>query len=224
MLGDAREDEQSMQYGFMPKLMWAAFRGTFKKALSSEWNVHNAGEIMKNAHKDYKRILSQVDEFEKGNRFATNILSCSMFTAVLMNLAVKPTVEQARNYYRKAMSSNFFMQYAAKHSNSYTPRGREALKADAAWSQRSTNPYDWKFTVEDGETINQYTATFYTCGICHLMTKWGFAEYIPAMCAFDYDMAAMNDTEFTRAFTLASGGPYCDCHYHHRAGQAKRSV
>lgn len=36
------------------------------------------------------------------------------------------------------------------------------------------------------------------------------------MCTFDYDMAAMNNTEFKREYTLASGGPYCDCNYNHR--------
>ena len=97
----------------------------------------------------------------------------------------------------------------------YTEKGRARLKAFARKSQSITNPYDWKFTVEDGETINQYTATFYTCGICTLMNRLGLSEYIPAMCAFDYDMAAMNNTKFTREFTLATGGPYCDCHYDH---------
>lgn len=70
--------------------------------------------------------------------------------------------------------------------------------------------------MEDGKTINQYTATFHTCGICTLMTKLGLTGYIPTMCAFDYDMAEMNHTKFTREYTLASGGPYCDCHYDHR--------
>lgn len=39
---------------------------------------------------------------------------------------------------------------------------------------------------------------------------------ITAMYSFDYDMAAMNNTEFFREYTLASGGPCCDCHYNHR--------
>ncbi|WP_353939731.1 L-2-amino-thiazoline-4-carboxylic acid hydrolase [uncultured Treponema sp.] len=42
-------------------------------------------------------------------------------------------------------------------------------------------------------------------------------EYIPAMCSLDYDMAALNNTEFSREFTLAGGGKYCDCHYNHIA-------
>ena len=60
-----------------------------------------------------------------------------------------------------------------------------------------------------------FTAVFYTCGICTLMNKLGLSEYIPAMCAYDYDIAEMNNTKFTREFTLATGGPYCDCHYDH---------
>ena len=78
------------------------------------------------------------------------------------------------------------------------------------------NQYSWKFTVEDGKTLNQYVATFYTCGICYLMKKLGLEEYIPAMCSLDYDMARLNNTKFTREFTLASGGKYCDCHYDHQ--------
>jgi len=48
------------------------------------------------------------------------------------------------------------------------------------------------------------------------MKKLGLEKYIPAMCALDYDMAHANNTEFTREYTLASGGPYCDCHYNHK--------
>ena len=206
-----------MQYGMMPKLMWFAFKGTFQSALASELQVGDAPAVMEKAHRDYRKIVGQIDELGKGDPFLTNILSCAMLTAVLLNLPAKPTVEQVRSFYRRAMCDNFIMQCAAKLSDSYTPRGRAKLKAAAEKSQHTTNPYDWKFTVEDGETMNQFTATFYTCGICYLMEKWGQEEYIPAMCTLDYDMAAMNNTEFTREYTLASGGPYCDCHYRHMA-------
>ena len=49
------------------------------------------------------------------------------------------------------------------------------------------------------------------------MTELGLKEYISAMCTLDYDMAALNNTEFSREYTLASGGKYCDCHYNHKA-------
>ena len=95
-------------------------------------------------------------------------------------------------------------------------KGREKLKEQAKRSEKNTNPYSWKFSVEDGRTLNQYSAYFYTCGICSLMAKLGLKEYIPAMCTLDYDMAAMNDTIFTRECTLAEGDKYCDCHYDHK--------
>lgn len=205
-----------MKYTFLPKMMWVAFRGTFTEALSDVLNVKKPKTVMKRAHKKYKEILGDVDQFEKNDRFLFNILSASMLAAVLLAVDEKPTVEQARQFYSTAMKNNFFMNRAAAKSDSYTAKGREKLKADAERSQGNTNPYSWKFEVEDGQTINQYTATFYTCGICHLMKSLGLEEYVPAMCAFDYDMAEMGGTTFTREYTLASGGPYCDCHYDHK--------
>lgn len=200
----------------MPKLMWAAYKGTFKKQLTETLREESPGEVMKSAHKKYKEILADVDEFEKGDRFLINILSCAMLSSVLLSVKNKYTVEEVRAYYRNAMCENFITKSAATKSKSYTEKGRAKLKEQAKKSEKNTNPYSWKFTVEDGETINQYTATFYTCGICYLMTKLGLKEYISAMCTLDYDMAAMNNTVFTREYTLAGGGKYCDCHYDHK--------
>jgi len=205
-----------VKYGFMPKLMWAAYKGTFKKQLTETLREESPGEVMKSAHKKYKEILADVDEFEKGDRFLINILSCAMLSSVLLSVKNKYTVEEVRAYYRNAMCENFITKSAATKSKSYTEKGRAKLKEQAKKSEKNTNPYSWKFTVEDGETINQYTATFYTCGICYLMTKLGLKEYISAMCTLDYDMAAMNNTVFTREYTLAGGGKYCDCHYDHK--------
>ena len=205
-----------MKYGFMPKLMWACYKGTFKKQLFETFREENPSAVMKFAHKKYKEILAGVNEFEKGDRFIINILSCAMLSAVLLSVKKKYTKEEVRVYYRKAMCENFITKAASKTSRSYTPKGRAKLKVQAEKSQSNTNPYSWKFTVEDGKTLNQYTAYFTTCGICYLMTKLGLKEYIPAMCTLDYDMAAMNNTVFTREYTLAGGGKYCDCHYDHK--------
>lgn len=207
-----------MKYGFMPKLMWTVYKGTFKKQLSETLREENPGEVMKLAHKKYKEILADVDEFEKGDRFLKNILSCAMLSAVLLSVKNKYTVEEVRVYYRKAMCDNFLTKAASKKSKAYTEKGRKLLKQQAEKSEilAAKNPYSWRFAVEDGKTINQYTATFYTCGICYLMTKLGLKEYILALCTLDYDMAALNNTVFTREYTLAGGGKYCDCHYDHK--------
>lgn len=205
-----------MKYDLMPKMMWMGYKGTFKKQLTRTLKESNPGKVMKAAHRKYKEILSDVTQFEKGDRFLINILSCAMLSAVLLEVENKYTLEEIRLYYRKAMCENLLTKMSAKKSQAYTEKGREKLKKSALMSQSNTNPYSWKFTVEDGKTINQYTATFHTCGICYLMTKLGLKEYIPAMCTLDYDMAEMNNTVFTREYTLAGGGRYCDCHYDHK--------
>lgn len=204
-----------MHYGSLPRAMWAAFRGSFRSALQTVLPAEDAGGVMARAHGRYREILAGVQEFDKESRFEFNILSCTMLSAVLLSLEGEYDVETVRRYYRAAMD-NRLMRGFAQHSDAYTERGRAKLKADAARSQSFNNPYDWKFRIEDGETLNQYTAVFTTCGICTLMNELGLGEYIPAMCTFDYDMAAMNHTNFSRAYTLATGGPYCDCHYDHQ--------
>ena len=60
-----------------------------------------------------------------------------------------------------------------------------------------------------------YEARFTKCGICHLLKEEGLFEYTPAMCKLDYAMSEASQVfDFKRDFTLASGGPYCDCGYY----------
>lgn len=67
------------------------------------------------------------------------------------------------------------------------------------------------YEYEDG---SGYEARFTTCGICALMRELGLEKLIPAMCCFDYTMSeAGGVTDFVRQYTLASGGPYCNCGY-----------
>ena len=205
-----------MKYGFIQKVMWSGYKGTFEKHLSETLKESNPKAVMKTAHEKYKEILAGVPEFDKGDRFVKNIVSCALLSAILLSVENKYSVEEVRAYYRNAMCENFLTKAASKSSKTYTAAGREKLKKQAKQSESNTNPYSWKFSVEDGETINQYTAYFYTCGICHLMNELGLGEYIPAMCTLDYDMAALNNTEFTREYTLAGGGKYCDCHYDYK--------
>jgi len=47
-----------------------------------------------------------------------------------------------------------------------------------------------------------------------LMKKLGLYDLTPALCRLDYTMSeAGGVTDFVRQYTLASGGPYCDCGY-----------
>ena len=47
-----------------------------------------------------------------------------------------------------------------------------------------------------------------------LMKEPGLYDLTPALCHLDYTMSeAGGVTDFVRQYTLASGGPYCDCGY-----------
>ena len=47
--------------------------------------------------------------------------------------------------------------------------------------------------------------------------KDGLYELTPALCHLDYSMSEAGErSNFKRMYTLASGGPYCDCGYQKR--------
>ena len=49
------------------------------------------------------------------------------------------------------------------------------------------------------------------------MKKLGLYDLTPALCHLDYTMSeAGGVTNFVRQYTLAYGGPYCDCGYQKR--------
>jgi hypothetical protein len=51
------------------------------------------------------------------------------------------------------------------------------------------------------------------------MKELGLQELIPAMCRLDYTMSeAGGASDFVREYTIALGGPYCDCGYRKRKG------
>ena len=59
-----------------------------------------------------------------------------------------------------------------------------------------------------------YEGRFTKCGICVLMKELGLYDLTPALFRLDYTMSeAGGVTDFVRQYTLASGGPYCDCGY-----------
>lgn len=174
---------------------------------------------MRKAKRTYRTILSTIPEFDKDDRFLVNLLSASMLAAVYLSLPKKTALPAMTVYYHNAMTQNTVMKIFLNRSNHYTAISQAKLKRQADASQKRTNPYTWKFRYKPGKNLNSYTAYFDTCGICCLFRKLGIAEIIPAMCTYDYDMAELGGTVFTRQYTLAGGGPYCDCHYRKKEEQ-----
>ena len=76
------------------------------------------------------------------------------------------------------------------------------------------NPYSRNMEFYEYPDGSGYEGRFTKCGICVLMKKLGLYDLTPALCRLDYTMSeAGGATDFVRQYTLASGGPYCDCGY-----------
>lgn len=204
-----------MKYDVRAKIMWAAFRGGFERELKNTLGLSDTSEIMKKSHKKYIEILESVQNFERKTRFISNIILASMLGGIYLSLDDKPDIEKMTVFTREALMNNPFLLKSVVSERNYTPKGQENLKHEAELSLSETNPYTWQFTYQAGADCMEYTVYFRTCGILHLFRSWGIEELTPAMCRLDYDMAAVNNTEFIREKTLAGGGEYCDCHYIH---------
>ncbi len=206
-----------MRYAGMPLGMWALFAGSFQKHLSSVYGYdpETARAVTGKAKLKYKEIIGRLPEFEKADRFRMNIVSCAMLSAFLMNLPEKPTVEKAAEYYRSAMMTvpmKWFCRMNGKKK--FSKKDIQGMKETAALRAADRNPYSWNMEFLPYEDGSGYEARFSKCGICKLMKELGLYELVPAMCRLDYTMSEAGGVSvFVREYTLASGGPYCDCGY-----------
>ena len=144
-----------------------------------------------------------------------NIVNCAMLAAFLLSLPEKPTVEMTTEYYRKSMMTmpmKWFCRMSGKKK--FSEKDIKGMKATAALKAADRNPYSWNMEYIPYPDNSGYEARFSKCGICVLMKELGLFELVPAMCHLDYTMSeASGVSQFVRQFTLASGGPYCDCGY-----------
>jgi hypothetical protein len=174
-----------------------------------------AAEVMRAAKLRYREIIEKLPEFEKGDIFKTNIVNCALFSAVILSMKNKPTVEALTDYYAQAMSTpatKWFCRQSGKKK--FSDADISAMKKTAALKAADRNPYSWNMEYIDYGDGSGYEARFTKCGICTLMKELGIYEYVPAMCHLDYTMSEMSGVSvFVRQYTLASAGPYCDCGY-----------
>ena len=206
-----------MKYGGMPWGMWVLFGNSFQEKLVNVLNYHRneAAGIAAEAKKEYRRIIKELPVFEKGDRFKMNIISCAMLSAFILHLKEKPTVKQMTEYYESAMMIPAMKWFCRKMGKmKFTKKDIQGMKKTAALNAADRNPYSWNMNFLPYPDDSGYEARFYKCGICTLMKELGLQEYTPAMCHLDYSMSeAGGVTDFIREYTLASGGPYCDCGY-----------
>ena len=206
-----------MRYAGMPMGMWLLFAGSFQKQLTAVYGYDQktAEAITDKARPKYKEIIERLPEFEKADRFKMNIVNCALLSSFLLNLPKKETVEKTMEYYRASMMTmpmKWFCRMSGKKK--YSDKDIQGMKKTAALRAADRNPYSWNMEYLPYPDGSGYEARFTKCGICTLMKELGLSEQIPAMCELDYTMSeAGGVTKFVREYTLASGGPYCDCGY-----------
>ncbi len=206
-----------MRYTGMPMGMWILFAGSFQKQLNGVYGYDSktAEEITKKAKQRYKEIIGRLPEFEKKDRFQMNIVSCAMLSAFLLELPKRPDVEKTTEYYMRSMMTGpmkWFCRMSGKKK--FSEKDIQDMKDTAAFHAADRNPYSWNMDFLPYEDGSGYEARFTKCGICTLMKELGLFELVPAMCRLDYTMSeAGGASDFVRKYTLASGGPYCDCGY-----------
>ena len=206
-----------MKYSGMPTGMWLLFADSFKKQLVDVLGYDNktASEITAKAKPKYREIIGSVPEFEKADRFRMNLVNCAMLSAFLLNMPELPSVEKATEYYRESMMTGAMKWFCRKSGKKkFSEADIQGMKNTAALKAADRNPYSWNMEFYPYEDGSGYEARFTACGICTLMKELGLYEFVPAMCRLDYTMSeAGGASEFVRKYTLAFGGPYCDCGY-----------
>jgi len=206
-----------MKYIGLPLGMKLLYRESFRRNLVNVLGISEkeTNRIAKKADKEYKNIIHKLPEFEKGDIFKMNLVNCAFFISFLQFVEQKPTIEKLTEYYSKSMMIKptiLFCRMGGKIKFSH--KDIENMKKTAAFKAADRNPYSWNMEYIPYSDDSGYEARFFKCGICSLMKEYGMSEYIPAMCHLDYDMSeATGASRFIREYTLASGGPYCDCGY-----------
>ena len=206
-----------MKYAGMPTGMWALFAGSFRRQLTAVFGYDKAEarEIARRARPRYRRIIAGLPEFEKADRFKMNIVNCAMLGAFIRSMPRRPDVERLTRYYAQAMMTGPMRWFCRKSGKKkFTAQDLEGMRATARLRAADRNPYSWNMELFEYPDGSGYEARFSKCGICTLMKELGLYDLTPAMCRLDYTMSeAGGASRFERKYTLASGGPYCDCGY-----------
>ena len=210
-----------MKYAGMPSAMWMLYHRSFRNHLVSDLGFPEdaADRITRQAKPRFRAIIEKLPEFEKGDRFKVNIVNCALLVAFLQCMDRRPTVGELTGFYEAAMTMTATKIFCKKGGKiKFTDKDIEGMKATAALKAADRNPYSWNMEYIPYDDGSGYEARFFRCGICVLMKEYGYFDLVPAMCHLDYTMSELGEAStFVRKYTLASGGPYCDCGYKKKA-------
>ncbi|MBR0435631.1 MAG: L-2-amino-thiazoline-4-carboxylic acid hydrolase [Clostridia bacterium] len=206
-----------MRYFVLPAGMWMLFRRSFQRNLTDVLGADRsaAAEMSKRAKAKYKVIIRGLPRFERGDRFVINIVNCALFASFCLELKEQPSLDRMTVYYRESMTTGAMKRFCRMGGRrKFTKSDIASMQRTAAMKAADRNRYSWNMVFLPYADGSGYEARFSKCGICTLMGELGLSAYVPAMCRLDYTMSELGGAdEFVREYTLASGGPYCDCGY-----------
>ena len=120
-----------MKYIGMPAGMWLLFRNSFRNNLTAVlgFSKSEAAEITEKALLEYKRIIGRLPEFEKGDRFKMNIISCATLCAFILSMPEKPEPDKMTDYYREAMMTGAMKWFCkTKGKDKFTEKDLAGMK------------------------------------------------------------------------------------------------
>ena len=206
-----------MKYIGMPMGMWVLFANSFRSHLTEVfgYDAETAKKITAKAKPKYRELISDIPEFEKDDRFKMNIVNCAMIGAFILSMPERPQVDKLTKYYAESMMTEPMKWFCRKSGKSkFSAKDLAGMKATAELKAADRNPYSWNMDYYEYPDGSGYEARFTKCGMCTLMKKIGLYDLTPALCHLDYTMSeAGGASDLVRGYTLASGGPYCDCGY-----------
>lgn len=141
-----------------------------------------------------------------------------MLCAFVLGMPKRPDVKRLTAYYASSMMTPAMKWFLRKSGKSkFSDKDIASMKVAGRLKAADRNPYSWNMEFLPYPDGSGYEARFTACGICTLMRELGLYDLVPAMCRLDYTMSeAGGASNFVREYTLASGGPYCDCGYKKR--------
>lgn len=206
-----------MKYIGMPMGMWMLFSHSFRKQLTGVfgYDADDARSVTKKAKPRYNKIIRSLPEFEKKDRFKMNLVNCAMVGAFILSMSERPDENRLADYYEKAMMTRPMKWFCKKSGKKkFSEKDMADMRSTAMMKAADRNPYSWNMELYEYSDGSGYEGRFTKCGICTLMKELGLYDLTPALCHLDYAMSeAGGVSNFVRQYTIASGGPYCDCGY-----------
>ncbi len=165
-----------MKYIPMQTGMWAVFAASFRNNLTAVFGLDAkaARTVTASAKQTYAQILKELPDFEKGDRFLMNIVSCAMLAAFVLSMPERPDVTRLTSYYEQSMMTPA-MRFYCRKSGSRRFYSREPFShgKTAQFRAADRNPYSWNMDYLPYADGSGFEARFTACGICQLMKSWG---------------------------------------------------